>query len=127
MEFTALIITLALAQYVFFTVRVGTSRGKYGIEAPKTVGDETWERLFRVQQNTLEQLIIFIPLMVVFSMFVSAKWVLVPGIVFIVGRQLYSYEYIKNPGSRVPGMALSLFANAVLLIGALVGLVLKLM
>jgi len=125
MEYTALIITLALAQYVFFTVRVGASRGKYGIEAPKTVGNETWERLFRVQQNTLEQLVIFIPLMVVFSLFLSVKWALVPGVIFIVGRQLYSYEYIKNPDSRVPGMSLSLLANAILLIGALIGLGMK--
>ena len=125
MEYTALVIVLALAQYLFFTIRVGASRPKYGIDAPKTEGDETWERLFRVQQNTLEQLIIFIPGMVVFSAFLSAGWALVPGLVFIVGRQLYSMEYVKDPGSRVPGMALTLLANGVLLIGALVGLGLK--
>jgi uncharacterized membrane protein YecN with MAPEG domain len=73
----------------------------------------------------MEQLVVFIPAMIVFSTYLSAKWVLVPGVIFIVGRQLYSYEYIKNPGSRVPGMALSLLANVVLLIGATIGLVLK--
>jgi len=122
MEYTALIILVALTQYLFFTFRVGTKRPKHGIDAPKTAGDETWERLFRVQQNTMEQLIIFIPAMVVFSMYLSAKWALVPGAIFIIGRQLYSFEYVKDPGSRVPGMALTLLANGVLLIGALVGL-----
>jgi uncharacterized MAPEG superfamily protein len=125
MEYTVLIILGALVQFLLFTFRVGAARKKFGIDAPKTVGDENWERLFRVQQNTMEQLIIFIPALLIFSTYLSAKWALVPGVIFIVGRQLYSFEYIKNPASRVSGMALSLFANGVLLIGALIGLVLK--
>ena len=125
MEYTALVILIALAQYLFFTFRVGARRTKHEIHAPKITGDETWERLFRVQQNTMEQLIIFIPAMIVFSTYLSSKWVLLPGVIFIVGRQMYSYEYIKKPDSRVPGMALSLLANVVLLLGALIGLVLE--
>ena len=68
MEHAALIILLALAQYVFFAVRVGAARGKYGVEAPKISGNEAWERLYRVQMNTLEQLIVFIPALWIFSM-----------------------------------------------------------
>lgn len=126
MEYTALIIIVALAQYLFFTFRVGAARGKYGIKAPSTTGHETFERLFRVQQNTMEQLIVFIPSMVLFSTYLSARWVLAPGIVFIIGRQLYAHEYVSDPASRTPGTALSMVANAVLLIGALVGIGLKL-
>ena len=122
MKYSAVIILIALFQYLFFTVRVGLSRGKYGVDAPSTTGDETFERLFRVQQNTMEQLVIFIPAMIAFSMYLSARWVLLPGLLFIVGRQLYSMEYIKNPASRTPGMALSLLSNAALLLGALIGL-----
>jgi uncharacterized MAPEG superfamily protein len=126
MEYTALIIIIALAQYLLFTFRVGAARGKYGINAPSTTGDETFERIFRVQQNTMEQLIVFIPSMVLFSMYLSPGWALAPGIVFIIGRQLYSHEYVANPASRTPGVALSLVASAVLLIGGFVGVVLKL-
>lgn len=126
MKYSAVIILIALFQYLFFTVRVGLSRGKYGVDAPSTTGDETFERLFRVQQNTMEQLVIFIPAMIAFSMYLSARWVLLPGLLFIVGRQLYSMEYIKNPASRTPGMALSLLSNAALLLGALIGLLLNL-
>ena len=125
MEYTALIILVALAQYLFFTFRVGAKRTKHEVHAPKIAGDETWERLFRVQQNTMEQLIIFVPAMIVFSMYLSSKWVVVPGVLFIVARQMYSYEYINKPNSRVPGMALTLLANVVLLVGALIGLVLQ--
>jgi len=126
MEYVALIILLALVQYTWFSVRVGIARGKYGVKAPKTTGDEAWECLYRVQENTLEQLIIFIPGMVAFALYVRPTWVLVPGLLFLVGRQLYSYEYINKPESRTPGMALTLLANAALLAGGLTGVILKL-
>ena len=123
MEFTALIIIIALSQYVYFSIRVGSARPKYHVKAPKTEGDETWERLFRVQMNTLEQLIVFLPGMMLFSSYASARWAWIPGILFIVGRQIYAMEYVKDPKTRVRGMALTLFANAVLLGGALAGIV----
>ncbi len=125
MEHAALIILLALVQYTWFSLRVGIARGKYGIKAPKTTGDEAWERLYRVQENTLEQLIVFIPGMIAFTVYVSAVWALLPGLVFLAGRQLYSYEYISKPESRTPGMAMTLLANAVLVVGGLVGVLLK--
>jgi len=126
-EYTAVIILLALAQYLYFSLRVGAGRARYGVEAPHTSGNENWERLFRVQQNTLEQLVVFIPAMALFGMYVSGRWVFLPGLLFLVGRQLYAYEYVKNPKSRGPGMGLTLLANAALVIGALVALVLKLL
>lgn len=126
MEYAALIILVALVQYTWFSLRVGIARGKYSVKAPKTTGDEAWERLFRVQQNTMEQLILFIPSMLAFTVYVSPSWAVLPGVVFLAGRQLYSYEYVTKPDSRTPGMAMTLLANAVLLVGALVGIVLKL-
>jgi glutathione S-transferase len=125
MENVVLIILLALAQFTWFSARVGMARGKYGVDAPKTTGDETWERIYRVQQNTMEQLVLFIPAMLAFSVYLSARWALVPGLVFLVGRQLYSWEYINKPSSRTPGMALTLLANVVLLVGALAGVGMK--
>jgi len=126
MEYAALIILVALAQYTWFSLRVGIARGKYGVKAPKTTGDEAWERLFRVQQNTMEQLIVFVPAMIAFTFYLSASWAVLPGVIFLAGRQLYSYEYVSKPESRTPGMAMTLLANAALLVGALVGVVLRL-
>lgn len=125
MEYTILVILLALLQFVIFTARVAANRGKYKVNAPATSGNETWERLFRVQQNTMEQLVIFIPAAVIFGYYFKGAWILIPGLMFILGRFLYAQEYVKNPTRRVPGMALTLFANAVLLIGGLTGVALK--
>jgi glutathione S-transferase len=124
MEYVYLVILLALLQFLYFTMRTGLNRGKFDVQAPKTVGHETWERIYRVQQNTLEQLIMFIPGMLMFGHFVSSKWVLIPGILYLVGRQLFSYEYVKNPPERTPGVALSLLSNVALLVGSLIGLLL---
>lgn len=126
MDITVLIVLLALVQYVGFSLRVGASRPRYGVDAPRTTGDETWERLFRVQMNTLEQLIVFVPGMFLFALYVSHAWAALPGVVYLVGRQLYAIEYARNPKSRAPGMALTLLANAVLLIGSLAGVLMKL-
>ena len=127
MKYSIILILVALLQYIYFTFRVGLSRGKYEIHAPKTVGHDIWERMYRVQQNTLEQLIIYIPGMVLFSMYVSEKWVVIPGVLYIIGRVVYSYLYIANPEKRAPGVFLSFFSNIALVVGALIGVTLSLL
>jgi uncharacterized membrane protein YecN with MAPEG domain len=126
MKFAAIVILVALLQYLYFTLRVGAGRAKYGVQAPDTSGNEAWERLFRVQQNTLEQLIVFIPALALFSMYLSDVWALAPGALFLLGRQLYAWEYVNDPSSRGPGMGLTFLANAGLIVGAAVGWVLRL-
>ena len=83
------------------------------------------KRLFRVQQNTLEQLAIFIPGTLIFGWYIAGPWVLIPGLLFLVGRQLYSMEYVKDPKTRVPGMTLTFLANTILLGGGLIAVLLR--
>ena len=125
MNYVYIVILLALVQFIFFTFRTGLTRDKYGVDAPKTAGNETWERIFRVQQNTMEQLVMFIPGMLMFAHFVSPQWALLPGVLYLIGRQLYSYLYISNPKKRGPGVALTFLPNIALIIGALIGLLLR--
>jgi glutathione S-transferase len=126
MEYAAIIILLAFAQYLYFVGRVGFSRPKFGINPPKTTGHETWERYFRVQQNTLEQLVVFVPSILAFSYFVSPQWVILPGILFIISRGLYSHLYILDPKKRSPAFALTFFTNIGLVLVTLGGVVAKL-
>ena len=123
MDHATLIVLLALLQYVWFTARVGLARGKYKIDAPACDGDETWNRLFRIQQNTMEQLIVFIPAVYAFSYYMSELWMMLPGLAFIIGRFLYSAEYQKDPKTRTPGMSITLLSNVVMVLGALFGLI----
>jgi glutathione S-transferase len=124
-NYVTILILVALLQYAYFTGRVGFMRNKFNVHAPKCTGNDTWERMFRVQQNTMEQLVIFIPGMIFFSTYVSATWAVVLGFGFIVGRGLYSYRYIADPASRSPGAGMSLLSNMILVIGSLVGLAMK--
>ena len=123
MEKVALLVLLSLLQYVYFTILVGTKRGKYGVTAPAVSGNEVWERFFRVQQNTLEQLIVFIPAIYIFAAYLSPKWALIPGGVYLIGRQLYSMSYAKDPKTRTIGFSLTFLAQVVLLLGGLFGVV----
>ena len=67
MELVAIVIGLALVQYVYFTLRCGQTRGRLGIPAPATTGAPEFERRLRVQENTIEQLVIFVPALLLFA------------------------------------------------------------
>jgi uncharacterized membrane protein YecN with MAPEG domain len=123
MDHATLIVLLALLQYVWFTARVGVARGKYNVNAPACDGDEAWNRLFRIQQNTMEQLIVFVPATYAFAFYFSELWVLIPGFAFMLGRFLYSAEYLKDPKTRTPGMVITMIANVSLVLCALFGVV----
>lgn len=114
---------LALIEYMAFSVRVGMARGKYGVEAPATSGDEIFERHYRVQQNTLEQLIVFLPSLWLFAQFVSINVAAGLGLVFIAGRALYAVSYIADPKKRTAGFLIGYLANAVLVLGSIGGAV----
>lgn len=125
MQAAVLLVMLALLQYIYFVLITGFGRGKYNIKAPATSGNETWECLYRVQQNTLEQIVIFIPATLTFSYYVSAIWVLVPGIGYLVGRQVFAILYVRNPPKRGLGMMMTLLSNLALIIGTIIGVALS--
>ena len=61
MVWVNLVTLCALLEYFVFAWLVGKARVQYGVKAPATSGHEVFERYFRVQQNTLELLIVFVP------------------------------------------------------------------
>lgn len=121
MSWVAGVILLALLEYMVFGVLVGRARARYGIPAPAVSGHEIFERYFRVHQNTLEQLIVFIPAAWLFGVYLSAGWAAAIGLVFLVGRALYAAGYVRDPARRELGAGLSFLPTTVLVIGALIG------
>ena len=126
MAWVTIVAMLALLEYFFFSIKVGQARGKYGVKAPATTGNEHFERYHRVHQNTMEQLVMFLPSLFTFASLVSEMWAAILGVVFIIGRALYFNLYIGNPDKRGPGVLISVLATATLIIGSIVGAIIKL-
>jgi glutathione S-transferase len=126
MAYVDIVTALALLQFVLFAMQVGRAREKYGVRAPAVSGNENFERLFRVQQNTLEVLIVFIPGLYLFARYVSPLWAAGLGAVYLIGRQIYSASYAKDPKSRSAGFGLSFLPTLILLAGGLIGVVVSL-
>lgn len=127
MDLVALVLALALLQYIVFAVLVGRARGTYGVKAPAVTGHEVFERYFRVQQNTLELLVIFVPAVWLFGQYVSATVAAILGAVYLVGRVLYLQSYVADPARRGAGFGLSMLPIMAMVIGVLIATGLKLL
>ena len=126
MEWIAIVTVLALLEYMVFGMRVGLNRAKYEVAAPAVSGNEIWERHFRVQQNTVEQLIIFLPALWLFGYYVSGPIGALVGLLFVVGRAIYAAGYVSAPEKRSRGFLMTFLANVILILGALGGAAMKL-
>ena len=126
MEYVHLVILLGLVEYIFFVAQVGVARGKYEVPAPGMSGNEDFERVLRVQLNTHEQLILFIPGMLGFAHYVSPMWAAIIGSVYLVGRILYFIGYRQAAEKRAVGAGMSLLPNMILVVGAVIGLIVSL-
>jgi uncharacterized membrane protein YecN with MAPEG domain len=121
MEFVAFVIALALLEFAVFGMLVGWARGKYKVAAPAIGGHPVFERYFRAHQNTMEQLVAFVPAMWLFGTYVNPTWAGWLGLVFVAGRVVYLAGYVADPAKREIGFAMSSLPVVILLLGALWG------
>ncbi len=122
-NYTALVTLLAIALYFSTGVLVAKARGKYGVKAPATTGNADFERVFRVQMNTLEWMPIFLPLMWLFAFYVRDWAAALIGLVWLVGRVLYVVGYTRAAEERHRGFAIQAFACIALLIGVVIAII----
>ncbi len=125
-EYTAIVTLLALMQFMLFSIQVGSMRVKHGVKAPATAGHPEFERMFRVQQNTMEQMVVFVPALWIYAYLVNPLWGAGIGIFFVIGRIVYRAAYLKDPASRSNGFTIGVLATAVLLVWSLVAAVMSL-
>ena len=121
MPYVHIVIALALLEFFLFGVAVARARATYRVMAPATAGHEVFERYFRVQMNTLEQLVIFVPSILMFGVYVNAWLAAALGLTFIIGRAVYFVGYVRAAEGRHIGFVLSAVPNLVLLGGGLAG------
>ena len=122
MELVLVVMLVALIEYMVFAGLVGRARAQYGVHAPATTGHPQFERVYRVHQNTLEALIVFVPALLVFACYLSFAWAAGLGVAFIIARAIYAVSYIRAAEKRGPGAGLTGVVNIVLVLGGLWGL-----
>ena len=123
MELVALVILLAIVEYIVIVGLVARARGRYGIAAPATTGHAAFERTFRVQQNTLEGLVVFLPGLWLCGQYLNPTWAVWLGVAGIAGRAIYAVGYIKAADKRGFGAGIVGIVNITLVVGALVGVI----
>ena len=118
-HFTALVTCLAILFYLFSGIQVSKARVALGVKAPATSGHPDFERVFRVQMNTLEWMPIFLPSLWLFAIYISDPAAAVIGLVWIAGRILYMTGYSQAAEKRGRGFAIQAAATFALWLGAL--------
>jgi glutathione S-transferase len=114
---------LVVLIYMFMATRVAASRGKFGVKLPAISGHPDFERVFRVHQNTLEWMPIFLPLLWLCAIYFSDAAAAVVGLLWIAGRLMYFVGYTQAVEKRLPGFFIQGTACILLLIGAVIGIV----
>jgi uncharacterized MAPEG superfamily protein len=98
---------------------VGRARALYGIKAPATTGHPGFERAFRVQMNTLEATVMFLPSLWLAATYGAPLWAGLAGLLWVAGRVWYALAYLRDPARREGGFAVSAIGLlATLAIGA---------
>ncbi|MDI1482111.1 MAPEG family protein [Polyangium sp. y55x31] len=119
----ALTTIVALVTYFALTINVGLARTKFNVPAPQTSGNPDFERRLRVQQNTVEQIIPFLPALWICALFTSPKVAAGLGAVWILGRIIYAWGYYQAAEKRGPGFGITMLGNMGLLIGSIYGVI----
>jgi glutathione S-transferase len=125
-HFTAIVTCLAILLYLFTGIQVSKARTVSGIQAPAISGNPDFERVFRVQMNTLEWMPIFLPSLWLFAVYVSDGIAAALGLVWIAGRILYITGYSQAANKRGTGFGIQAAAAGLLCLGALGAIVWRL-
>jgi glutathione S-transferase len=117
----AVVTLAALITYQGTAMAVGQARVQHKVMPPASSGPEEFERALRVQQNTLEQLVFFLPTFWLAALLGSETWACLLGFLWVGGRIAYGVGYRQAPGKRGPGFGISFLSSIALLVMAIVG------
>ena len=123
MLLVALISLLSLVLVFWFAIAVSRARIRYKISAPAMTGHPDFERVVRVHQNTVDNLVPFLVALWLCALLFSPLGAVVLGVVWLIARVWYALAYYGDAAKRGPAFGLSALATVLLMIGALIGIV----
>lgn len=118
----AIVVVLTVLLLFFVSFQVGRARGRYGIRAPATSGNEHFERVFRAQMNTIESTVLFLPALWLATQYSSPLVAGIFGLIWVAGRFWYALAYAQAANKRGAGFIISMVAALVLLLAGSWGL-----
>ena len=124
-HYTAIVTVLVVLFYFFIATRVAAAHIKFGVKLPAVSGQPDFERIYRVQMNTLEWMPIFLPLLWLSAIYFSDRASALVGLLWIAGRIVYFRGYSEAVEKRTPGFFIQVVACLLLLIGAVVGIAMR--
>src|ERR1019366_7696697 len=98
------------------------TRRRTGVVAPAMAGPRELEYALRVQGNTVEQFVVFLPALWLAALYFLGWAPPMIGLVWCVGRIVYAFVY-GDAKQRFPGFALTIFPTLILVILAIIGIV----
>jgi len=119
----AIITLLNLLLLIGVAVLVGRARAAHAIAAPATTGHPAFERAFRVQMNTLENSVVFLPALWLAALYSGTTLVALTGLAWIGARIVYAVAYARDPARRGGAFGVSFACIVVLMVAAAIGLV----
>jgi glutathione S-transferase len=122
---SAAVTILAVIFMIYCMFNVGRMRGKHGVKAPATTGPVEFESAVRVQENTVEQALMFLPLLWVATIYFRTLGWLPPlfGLIWVIGRVVYLQGYMSAPDKRSTGFMITSLATLGLLVLSVIGVV----
>ena len=116
---------LAMLEYTILGIMVARARERYGVAAPATTGNPDFERYFRVHENTLEALIVFLPAVWIFALEVNYHFAVALGTLFLIARIIYASGYLSAANKRASGALATAAVNGVLVLGSMIAITIK--
>ncbi len=122
MLLVAWVVWLTVLLQIGAVVAVSLARRRHGIRAPATTGHPAFERVYRVQGNTTESTLAFLPALWLTAQYASATLAGIVGLIWVVSRAWYGVAYAREGGRRGPPYIISMVAVAILIVAAAVGM-----
>lgn len=127
LELPALITGLTVVLLIAFAFNVGRARQLYQISAPAITGHPIFERYYRVQTNTIESTVLFLPALWLFSIYIHPGYGALLGVLWLISRICYACAYVNPEKKRRPAFIISLLITAILLISSLGVIIMRLL
>lgn len=113
------LVTMATGVLLFILAfKCGLERGKGKVQSFETYSTDNKDFLIarRVHMNTVENAVVFLPLLWVATVFSSfPQYAGIVGAVWVLARMAYAYLYYQDPKRRAPAFVLSMLCMITLL------------